>query len=53
MKNNLGTDGWLNNVVDPYAWNVAGQQSPEAQSFVLLMEAAWRDWFTYVQQQEG
>ncbi|KAG8949857.1 hypothetical protein FRC04_008160 [Tulasnella sp. 424] len=41
-------DGWLDQVVDPYAWGNQGSQSPEAQSFVLLMEAAWRGWRSYL-----
>lgn len=41
-------DGWLDQVVDPYAWGSPGSQSPEGQSFVLLMEAAWRGWRSYL-----
>lgn len=41
-------DGWLDQVVDPYAWGNPGSQSPEGQSFVLLMEAAWRGWRSYL-----
>lgn len=44
------TDGWLAQVVDPY--NFSSQQvdgkSPEAESFVLMMEAAWRGWKDYI-----
>ncbi|KAG9041159.1 hypothetical protein FS837_012652, partial [Tulasnella sp. UAMH 9824] len=41
-------DGWLDQVVDPYDWGSPGQQSPEGQSFVLLMEAGWRGWRNYL-----
>ena len=38
------TDGWLTPVVDPYSVVDQGQTSPEGQAFILLMQAAWRDW---------
>ncbi|KAG8899305.1 hypothetical protein FRC01_010592 [Tulasnella sp. 417] len=41
-------DGWVDQVVDPYAWGSEGKESPEGQSFVLLMEAAWRGWRSYL-----
>lgn len=45
IRNNVNTtDGWLGGVVDPYTFGSQGTQSPEGQSFLLLMEAAWRDW---------
>ena len=37
-------DGWLTPVVDPYSVARQGQASPEGQAFILLMQAAWRDW---------
>ena len=37
-------DGWLRPVVNPYNVGQEGERSPEAQAFVLLMQAAWRDW---------
>lgn len=37
-------NGWLSPVSDPLSFTVAGRESPEAQAFVLLMEAAWVDW---------
>jgi hypothetical protein len=30
--------------VDPYDYEVEGTDSPEAQAFVVMMEAAYRDW---------
>jgi len=38
--------GWLLNTVDPNAWtsrSQPGAHSPEGQSFVLLLAAAWED----------
>lgn len=40
----VGSDGWLSPVSDPLTFTVEGSESPEAQAFVLLMEAAWVDW---------
>lgn len=40
----IDPDGWLINVVDPLDWHSAGQKSPEGQAFVILLEAAHRDW---------
>ncbi|GLB43044.1 putative glycosyl hydrolase family 88 [Lyophyllum shimeji] len=37
-------DGWLAPVVNPHAYREQGSQSPEAQAFVVEMQAAWRDW---------
>ncbi|KAG8847053.1 hypothetical protein FRB96_001703 [Tulasnella sp. 330] len=52
VKDNLVTgDGWLNNVVDPYDFSTEGSQSAEGESFVLLMEAAWRAWLAYAETQ--
>jgi hypothetical protein len=31
-------------VVDPYNYAVEGNDSPEAQAFVIMMQAAYRDW---------
>ena len=38
------SSGWLTPVVNPYDYTVQGAQSPEGQAFVLMMQAAWRDW---------
>lgn len=40
----VGSDGWLSPVSDPLTFTDVGSESPEAQAFVLLMEAAWVDW---------
>ena len=45
MVSQVGSNGWLNNVVDPYDWHQPGGKSPEGQSFVLMLHAAYRDWF--------
>jgi hypothetical protein len=44
-----GTDhitsaGWVTPVVDPEQFGIQGNQSAEAQAFVLDMQAAWQDW---------
>lgn len=49
VVDSINQDGWLLNAVDPLLWNVhetEGSWSPEAQSFVLLVHAAWRDFHT-------
>lgn len=35
-------------MVDPYAYQYQGNESPEAQAFVMLMQAAYRDWVNAV-----
>ena len=37
-------NGWLTPVVNPYNYTQQGNDSPEAQAFVILMQAGWRDW---------
>lgn len=47
IKQNVNSDGWLLHTVDPETFNTpskSGQFSPEGQSFVLLLHAAWRDY---------
>ncbi len=42
--NSIDQDGWLLNTVDPILWgspSEGGSYSPEGQSFVLLLAAAW------------
>jgi hypothetical protein len=41
----VGSDGWLAPVVDPLDWHQQGEHSPEAQAFVLMLTAAYRDWY--------
>ena len=40
----IDSGGWLQPVVNPRSFGVSGSNSPEAESFVLLMESAHRDW---------
>lgn len=35
--------GWLAPVVDPLSFKAEASQSPEAEAFVLLLQAAYRD----------
>ncbi|KAM0747198.1 hypothetical protein T439DRAFT_328960 [Meredithblackwellia eburnea MCA 4105] len=37
--------GWLNPVVDPLVWNQQSTKSPEAEAFVIMLQAAWRDYW--------
>lgn len=37
-------DGWLSPVVDPSSFGQSGSKSPEAQAFVLMMQAGYQDW---------
>lgn len=46
IQDSLTDDGWLLNTVDPLTFNspsAHGSYSPEGQAFVLLLQAAWRD----------
>ncbi|KAI0869709.1 hypothetical protein GGS24DRAFT_477968 [Hypoxylon argillaceum] len=45
----IGEDGLLSPVVNPLDWNdkTPGTASPEAQSFAVLMFAAYRDFYTH------
>lgn len=36
--------GWVKNCVDPLKWESKTDRSPESLAFVLLMEAAYRDY---------
>ena len=36
--------GWLAPVVNPLDWTSEGQESPEGQSFTLLLAASYRDY---------
>ncbi|THH32646.1 hypothetical protein EUX98_g1533 [Antrodiella citrinella] len=35
---------WLTPVVNPHQFGIQGSESPEAQAFVVEMQAAWGDW---------
>jgi len=37
-------DGWLSPVVNPLSFGESGSKSPEAQAFVLMMQAGYQDW---------
>lgn len=37
-------DGWLSPVVNPLSVGESGSKSPEAQAFVLMMQAGYQDW---------
>jgi hypothetical protein len=52
VHRNIDNDGWLRNTVDPlsfYSLSKPDNPSPESQSFVLLLEAARRDFQTWVE----
>jgi len=47
VEKGIGNDGWLTPVVKPRLYKapfVAGKNNPQSGAFVLLMEAAWKDW---------
>jgi rhamnogalacturonyl hydrolase YesR len=51
VQANIDLDGWVQNAVDPIAFDVplkTGEHSPESQAFVLLLHAAYRDWQKYL-----
>ncbi|KAF4588080.1 hypothetical protein AB1N83_011516 [Pleurotus pulmonarius] len=43
-QSHINAEGWLQPVVNPHSFGVEGSRSPEAQAFVLDLEAAYRDW---------
>jgi len=52
VRRNIDGDGWLRNTADPltfYAPSSSSEPSPEGQSFVLLLEAAQRDFQDWVE----
>ena len=52
VKSNIDSNGWLRNTVDPlsfYSRSDPNVPSPEGQSFVLLLEAARRDFQDWVE----
>ena len=40
----LTSDGWLTPVVNPHSYGLEGNESAEAQAFVVQLHAAHRDW---------
>jgi len=44
VQSMIDSSGWLAGAVDPITWTEITRRSPEGQAFVLMMEAAWRDW---------
>lgn len=40
----IASNGTLLQAVNPLSWDVIGSQSPEGQAFVLLLQAAYRDY---------
>jgi len=52
VHGNIDSNGWLRNTVDPltfYTLSNTSDPSPEGQSFVLLLEAARRDFQDWVE----
>jgi len=52
VRRNIDSDGWLRNTADPltfYSPSSSSEPSPEGQSFVLLLEAAQRDFQDWVE----
>ncbi len=50
IVDSIDEDGWLQNTVDPYTFTTAtveGGYSPEGQAFVVLLDAAHRDWIRH------
>ncbi|KAG8747900.1 hypothetical protein FRC10_010519 [Ceratobasidium sp. 414] len=41
--------GWLQNVANPWSYSQRGAASPEGQAFILMLEAAARDWEAVIQ----
>ncbi|KAK4702882.1 hypothetical protein P7C70_g3334, partial [Phenoliferia sp. Uapishka_3] len=39
------TTGWIASVVDPLNWDEQGYESPEAEAFAMMVNAAWRDYW--------
>lgn len=47
VQNSIDPNGWLRNTVDPETFDTpsaANSSSPEGQAFVLLLQAAYRDY---------
>lgn len=49
IHDSINDDGWLLNAIDPLLWNVyetPGVWSPEGQSFVLLLQSAYNNFYS-------
>ena len=47
IQTQIDSNGWLANTVDPLTFktpSASGSHSPEGQAFVLLLQAAYRDY---------
>ncbi|WOO81514.1 Unsaturated rhamnogalacturonyl hydrolase YesR [Vanrija pseudolonga] len=44
VSHNVNSTGYVTQVTDPLKFTVEGTESPEAQSFVILAYAAYKDW---------
>jgi hypothetical protein len=53
IETQISSNGTLTNVVDPFNWSTPATQSPEAQAFVLLLQAAWRDYTAWKESGSG
>ncbi|TNY22328.1 Six-hairpin glycosidase [Rhodotorula diobovata] len=40
--------GWVSPVVNPLSFKAQSSASPEAEAFLLLLEAAWRDYYSSI-----
>lgn len=49
IETQINEAGTLTKVVDPFNWSTPGTESPEGQAFVLLLQAAWRDYVAWKQ----
>lgn len=52
VQQSIDADGWLRNTVDPLTFNTPSAMtsvSPEGQAFVLLLQAAHRDFLASIQ----
>ncbi|KAL1410843.1 hypothetical protein Q8F55_001786 [Vanrija albida] len=44
VSHNVNSSGYVTKVTDPLKFTIEGSESPEAQSFVILAYAAYKDW---------
>ncbi|KIY45919.1 hypothetical protein FISHEDRAFT_76154 [Fistulina hepatica ATCC 64428] len=50
IEDSVNSTGWLMNTVDPYTFTsrtADDRASPEGQAFILLLDAAWREYATF------